>query len=132
MKSQFITGAEAAVDQLDWGTMKWFSRPQLTDCQHLVVIEVDLQPGYGHDFHKHPRQEEVIYVLEGSIEQWIEDKKQILHAGDSVFIGPDVVHASFNIFDAPAKLHVTLGPSIDDAGYELVDVHEEEPWSSLR
>ena len=132
MKSQFVTSAEAVVDQLDWGTMKWFSRPQLTGCGHLVVIEVEIQPGFGHDFHKHPQQEEVIYVLQGSIEQWIEGEKQILNAGDSVFLGADVVHASFNISDAPAKLHVTLGPSIGDEGYELVEVHEEAPWNSMR
>ena len=53
--------------------------------------------GEGHNFHKHPDQEEVIYVIEGSIEQWLEDKRQELNAGDSVFIPADVVHASFNI-----------------------------------
>lgn len=74
----------------------------------------------------------MIYVLQGSIEQWIEDKNQILNVGDAVFIGADVVHASFNISSEPAKLFVTLGPSVGDEGYQLVEVHEEAPWNTLR
>ncbi len=95
-------------------------------------MEVSLSPGYGHDFHKHPEQEEVIYVIAGSVEQWLEDKKQVLNAGDSVFIPADMVHASFNISDRPAKLLVTLSPSKGAEGYQLVDVYDQAPWNSLR
>jgi quercetin dioxygenase-like cupin family protein len=86
----------------------------------------------GHDFHKHPHQEEVIYVLEGEIEQWLDREKRILRPGDSVFIGPDVVHASFNVGERTAKMLAVLGPCIGSDGYELVDVADQEPWASLR
>ena len=129
---KFIQRSTATVDTLEWGTMKWFSRPSDTGAGHLVVIEVEIAPGFGHDFHKHPGQEELIYVLEGTIEQWLERQSQTLNAGDAVFIAEGVVHASFNVSDRPAKLHVTLGPSVGDAGYQLVDVAGQEPWSSLR
>jgi quercetin dioxygenase-like cupin family protein len=132
MKGKFITGLEAERDRLDWGTMGWFSRPATTSAKDLVVIEVDLQPGFGHNFHKHPHQEEVIYVVQGSVEQWVEQESQHLNAGDGVFIGADVVHASFNVSDAPAKLIAILGPCIGDEGYELVEVFDQEPWASLR
>lgn len=132
MKGKFITGKDAERDNPEWGEMKWFSRPTTTGASQLVVIEVELQPGTGHNFHKHPDQEEVIYVLEGQIEQWIEDKKQVLGVGDAVFIQKGIVHASFNIFDKRARMHVSLGPCIGEAGYELVDVAEQEPWKSMR
>ena len=89
-------------------------------------------PGYGHDFHKHPDQEEVIYVIEGSVEQWLEDKKQTLNAGDSVFIPADMVHASFNVSSQSAKLFVTLSPSKGAEGYQLIDVYDQAPWNTLR
>ncbi len=132
MKGKFITGAGAERDNPEWGEMKWFSRPTTTGASQLVVIEVELQPGTGHNFHKHPDQEEVIYVLEGQIEQWIEDKKQVLGVGDAVFIQKGIVHASFNIFGKRARMHVSLGPCIGQEGYELVDVANQEPWKSLR
>ena len=53
-----------------------------------------IRPAGGQDFHKYPDQEEVIYVLEGEIEQWVDREKRILRPGDSAFIGAGVVHAS--------------------------------------
>ena len=89
-------------------------------------------PGFGHNFHKHPDQEEVIYVIDGQIEQWLDKNNQLLGNGDSVFIGAGVVHASFNVSDRPARLLAILGPCVGEGGYELVEVFDQEPWKSLR
>ena len=93
MSGKFIPAAEADREQLDWGALAWLSRPATTGAKDLVVIEVSLSPGGGHNFHKHPEQEEVIYVIEGTVEQWLRDEKRTLSSGDSVFIPADVVHA---------------------------------------
>ncbi|MAJ75007.1 cupin [Candidatus Poribacteria bacterium] len=132
MSGKFITTEQMERDTLDWGVMGWVSRPSTTNTKDLVVIEVTLEPGGGHNFHKHPEQEEVIYVLEGKVEQWLKDEKQILGQGDSVFIPVDAVHASFNVFDQNAKLLAILGPSVGEEGYQLVEVYDQEPWSNLR
>lgn len=132
MSGKFITTEQMERDTLDWGVMGWVSRPSTTNTKDLVVIEVTLEPGGGHNFHKHPEQEEVIYVLEGKVEQWLGDKKQVLSQGDSVFIPSDAVHASFNVFDQNAKLLAILGPSVGEEGYQLVEVYDQEPWSNLR
>ena len=132
MNGKFITVSTMERDQMDWGVMGRASRPATTGARDLVVIEVTLETGQGHAFHKHPDQEEVIYVIDGTIEQWIGQEKQLLSSGDSAFIGADVVHASFNDSGSSAKLLAILGPSIGEEGYALVDVFEEEPWRSLR
>ena len=41
----------------------------------IVAIEATFLPGKCHDFHRHPGQEEVIYVIEGSIEQWVLERE---------------------------------------------------------
>ena len=132
MNGKFIASADVERDELDWGTIGWLSRPESTNAKDIVAMEVSLSPGYGHDFHKHPEQEEVIYVIEGSVEQWLEDKKQVLNAGDSVFIPADMVHASFNVSSQSAKLFVTLSPPKGEEGYQLIDVFDEAPWNTLR
>lgn len=132
MQGKFIAAADAERDRLDWGVMGWLSRPQTTGAQQLVVIEVTLEPGCGHNFHKHPAQEEVIYVVDGTVEQWIGQEKRVLHVGDGVFIGADVVHASFNVSSDNAKLIAILGPCVGAEGYQLVDVADESPWRDLR
>ncbi len=132
MSGKFILSNEAEREQLDWGTLGWLSRPPTTNAKVLTVIEVDLKSGFGHNFHKHPDQEEVIYVIEGKIEQWLDTEKSILEPGDSVFIGADIVHASFNIGDQPARLLAILGPCVGEGGYELEDVSDQVPWNTLR
>lgn len=132
MKGKFITAAEVEREQLDWGELGWITRPSITGGTDIVVIEVVLKPGKGHDFHKHPNQEEVITVISGEIEQWLETEKQILKPGDSIFIDADIVHASFNVGSEPAKLMVTLGPCDGPGGYVVDEVAGQAPWNGLR
>ncbi len=132
MSNSFITEKEREERVLDWGTLFRLSDPEVTNAKQLVVLEVNLSPGNGHDFHKHPRQEEVIYVIEGEIEQWVGTEKRMLGPGECAFIPADVVHASFNVGNAPAKLMAILSPCFGKEGYELVEVYHQGPWNSLR
>ena len=132
MKGKFITTEEVQREQLDWGVLGWIARPSITGSTDIVVMEVFFNPGKGHNFHKHPNQEETITVIEGEIEQWLEDEMRVMKPGDSVFIDADIVHASFNVSDQPAKLMVTLGPSDGEDGYAVDEVADQAPWNSLR
>ena len=132
MSGKFMLSSETPAEILDWGKLRWMSSPPATSAKDLTVIEVNITPGNGHDFHKHPDQEEVIYVISGKVEQWLDREKRVLGPGDSVFIGADVVHASFNVGDTDAKLIAILGPCVGPEGYELVDVASDAPWKDLR
>jgi quercetin dioxygenase-like cupin family protein len=132
MAGKFVTRATIEQTKLDWGDMAFISNPVTTGANKLTVMEVLLNPGGGHNFHKHPDQEEVIYVIEGKIEQWLESSRSELGPGEAVFIPADIVHASFNIGTTPAKLHVTLSPCVGESGYAVVDVADQAPWKTLR
>lgn len=132
MTGKFITSADAERTTLDYGTLTWLSRPQTTGSKNLVSMEAILSPGAGHFFHKHLEQDEVLYVIEGSIEEWLLEEKRVLNAGDSVFVPAGVVHASFVVSSSPAKVIVTLGPCSGPEGFDLVDVSGEAPWNALR
>lgn len=132
MSHTFITEKEREEKVLDWGTLFRLSDPEVTSSKQLVILEVNLAPGFGHDFHKHPRQEEAIYVIEGEIEQWVDEEKRMLGPGECAFIPEDVVHASFNVGNSPAKLMAILSPCFGEEGYELEEVYTESPWNTLR
>jgi quercetin dioxygenase-like cupin family protein len=127
----FKPGSSLTRDQHDWGVFAQVSGPR-DGLDGIVAIEATFLPGKCHDFHRHPGQEEVIYVIEGSIEQWVLDEKQVLSAGDSVAIPASAVHASFNEGSEPAKILAILSPAVGDDGYGVEDVAGEEPWASLR
>jgi quercetin dioxygenase-like cupin family protein len=132
MPGKFVIGKETAPEVLDWGELRWLSNPPVTGAKDLTVINVSLAPGKGHDFHKHPDQEEVIYVVAGKVEQWVDREKRILGPGDSAFLPADTVHASFNVGDSNANIVAILAPCVGAKGYEVVDVAGEEPWLGLR
>ena len=132
MIRKFISSTAVKREQLEWGSLAWFSSPAASNSKDLVVLEVNFSPTGGHNFHKHPNQEEVIYVIEGEIEQWVDQEKRLLRPGDSAFISAGVVHASFNVGGRNAKLLAILGPCVGSEGYELVDVAKQEPWATLR
>ncbi len=117
--------------QHDWGVFAQVSGPR-DGLAGIVTVEATFLPGKCHDFHRHPGQEEVIYVLDGTIEQWVEAERQILVAGDSVVIPASVVHATFNDGDAAAKIIAVLSPSVGEDGYGVEDVSGEQPWVELR
>lgn len=131
MIGKFIIASETKMDALDWGRIGWICGPKHTGAAQLTVLDADLIPGKGHDFHKHPHQEEVIFVVAGRIEQWIDKERRLLGAGDSAFIPPGVVHASFNVGDNEGKVIAIFGPCMGD-GFEMIDMAGEAPWKNLR
>lgn len=129
---KFSLSKDVVRDLHDGFEMGWHSRPETTNSSQLVVIEVNIESGSGHNFHYHPNQEEVIFVLEGKVEQWLDNRKMELTKGDSVFIPEAMVHATFNVSSTAAKVIAILSPSVGPEGYEVNEVHEKLPWSELR
>jgi quercetin dioxygenase-like cupin family protein len=60
-------------------------------------VRVDIDPGVAFGKHTHPG-EEIIYVLEGSLEYQIEGKPPVtLKAGDVLFIPAGTIHSARNV-----------------------------------
>ena len=130
--SRLVMGREVPTEDFEWGSAGMRCAPPGTGCGTFVVMDVRLDPGFFHAFHKHPDQDEMITVAAGRVTQYLEGESTVLGPGDSVYIDKDVVHGSYNDFDEPALLNVVLAPAVGDGGYVAVDVTSEEPWASLR
>jgi quercetin dioxygenase-like cupin family protein len=128
---RFVGEQQMQLEQSPWGPLEWLSRPGLTAAEHLNLIRVRIPPGKGHQFHKHPHQEEIIYVLEGEAEQWVERECRKLRPGDSAHIPANTVHGTYNYTDREVVVLAILSPAKID-GPPLVDVCEEEPWCSIK
>jgi len=128
---RFVTGTEMQVEPSPWGPHEWLSRPGLTDAEELLLVRVLMPAGRAHQFHRHPAMEEIIYVVSGTAEQWVDREKRILRAGDSAHIPRNVVHGTYNAGADTLVFLAILSPATSD-GPPLVDVHTEQPWASLR
>jgi quercetin dioxygenase-like cupin family protein len=82
-----------------------------------VQVRVDFDPGAAFPKHTHPG-EEIIYVLEGSLEYQIEGKPPMtLKAGDVLFIPAGTVHAAKNVGSGNAA---ELGTYVVEKGKPLL------------
>ena len=65
--------------------------------REVIQVRVELAPGVSFPKHTHPG-EEIIYILEGSLEYEVEDKPPVtLKAGQVLFIPAGTVHAARNV-----------------------------------
>lgn len=65
--------------------------------REVIQVRVELDPGVAFGRHRHPG-EELINVLEGSLEYEVEGKPPVtLRAGDVLFIPAGTVHAAKNV-----------------------------------
>lgn len=128
---RFVTSTDVEVEQLPWGPHEWLCRPGLTEARDLLLVRVRMPPGTGHAFHRHPAMEEIIYVVSGVAEQWVDRQSRRLEAGDIAHIPKDVVHGTYNAGDDTLVFLAILSPAHAE-GPALVDVSGDAPWSTLR
>jgi quercetin dioxygenase-like cupin family protein len=65
--------------------------------REAIQVRVDFDPGAAFGKHTHPG-EEIIYVIEGTLEYEVEGKPPVkLKAGDVLFIPAGTVHAAKNV-----------------------------------
>jgi quercetin dioxygenase-like cupin family protein len=128
---RFVTRKEMKVERLPWGPHDWLCRPDIVAAEKLLTVRVHMPKGKGHGYHKHPSMEEVIYVLEGKAEQWVDGEMQILKPGEIAHIPPNVVHATYNAGQKVLRFLAILSPA-RARGPALVDMTTDDAWSSRR
>ncbi|MBC7931763.1 MAG: cupin domain-containing protein [Rubrivivax sp.] len=65
--------------------------------REVVQVRVDIAPGVVAPKHSHPG-EEIVYVIEGSLEYQVEGKPPVtLKAGEVLFIPAGTIHAAKNV-----------------------------------
>ena len=132
MISSFRMQDDNTREAMYFGTLRWLSHPKSTAARQITAIDVVIVPGQGHAFHKHPDQEEILFVVAGKLEQWVESEKRMLGPGDAVFIPKGMVHASFNAGSDDLRMFVVFSPSIGEHGFTSVELSDQAPWSGLR
>jgi len=127
----FVTSGLARTTYAPWGKHVWLSDPALTGTGSLLLVRVHMPPGKGHQFHAHPELDEIIYVVNGTAEQWVDREKRRLRAGEVAYIPKGVVHATHNRTKRPLTFLAILSPAAS-VGPAVVDHFTEEPWRSLK
>jgi quercetin dioxygenase-like cupin family protein len=86
--------------------------------REALQIRVDFARGASFPRHTHPG-EEIIYVLQGTLEYEVAGKPVRLKAGEVLFVPSGIVHAARNVGDGPAA---ELGTYIVEKGKPLTEI----------
>ncbi len=114
-----------------WATVEWLSNKKLVGAEELLLVRATIDAGKSHPFHRHPTREEIIYVISGQAEQWVENEYRILKAGEMALIPQNAVHGTYNPFDEDVTFLAILSP-LNGGEPNIVDVSTESPWTTLR
>ncbi len=128
---RFVTSAEQVEHRSPWALEEWLCRSDVVPNKDLLLVRVNMAPGFAHAFHTHPTREEIIYVLSGRAEQWVGQERRVLGPGEMALIQKGEVHGTYNTFADPLVFLAILAPA-GAAEPALVDVSQQEPWVSLR
>jgi mannose-6-phosphate isomerase-like protein (cupin superfamily) len=82
---------------------------------HFAIGNVTLDPCGGQVPWHNQEQEEVYFVIEGTGEMCLGDQRQVITAGQAVYIPPGVFHQMTNIGDVPLRMVYCYGPAGDVA-----------------
>ena len=128
---RFVTPAQARVHYAPWGKHVWLSEPALTGTTSLTLIRVNMPRGTGHQFHVHPELDEIIYVVDGVAEQWVDRDRRRLRKGEIAYIPKGVVHATYNSTKRPLTFLAILSPAASK-GPAVIDYSNKDPWRTLK
>jgi quercetin dioxygenase-like cupin family protein len=128
---RIVPFAEAELEQLPGKTHYWHCKPGMVADTNLLFVRAQLPPGEAHPFHYHPHMEEILYILSGTAEQWIQREKRIMRPGDSIYLPVGMVHGTYNAGPDPLDFLAILSPAKTPAP-PTIEVAQQEPWRSLR
>ena len=83
--------------------------------QCFAIGNVTLDPHGGQVPWHNQEQEEVYFVLEGTGEMCLGDERQVVTAGQAVYIPSGVFHQMTNLGDSPLRMLYCYGPAGDVA-----------------
>lgn len=101
--------AEAETRAFEWGRLEWFASGKMGNSAAMTVGRCTLHPGCENPRHVHPNCEEVMHLLSGSIEHYIEGLGWFpMNAGDTVTIAAGRPHHARNRGDENAVLFLAF------------------------
>lgn len=117
MASSVVREDEREYMPVEWGKTKNLFGPENVGAKYLKINITEYAPGTEHKLHRHPDQEEVIFVLEGKGITRTDAGDQPIRAGSFVFVPADTDHATINVLkDKPMKAVIIKSPPWEGKG----------------
>jgi quercetin dioxygenase-like cupin family protein len=103
IERQMRRAAGSRAEPTAWGSVHWLVRADDPPGAEQTLAVATWLPGLGNAEHTHPNCEEIVYVLEGSIDHTLGEQLARLEAGDVIVVPRDVPHRLVNNGTTPVR-----------------------------
>jgi quercetin dioxygenase-like cupin family protein len=110
--------ADITPDVADFGELCWHINGTTAPGTGMTMGEVTISVGHANPLHRHDNCEELLYLIEGTLEHRIGDEWFTLGPGDAISVPVGVVHQGRNVGDGPARMVVAYNSP--DRHFEVV------------
>lgn len=117
LNAELRKAEQHAVITEDWGSLSWLASKKIGNAEGLVLGRAKIKPGKTNPRHRHPKAEEVLYVLKGSIKHTLGERTIVMNAGDTITIAPGVFHNASCISEEEADTIIVYSEGV--RGFEL-------------
>jgi quercetin dioxygenase-like cupin family protein len=114
---QIIDHASQAKEEWRPGVVTRMQVSALTGSVQLCVFQQWCEPGRGAPTHLHA-VEEILTVLDGRAEIWVEDERATLTAGQSMLVPAGRKHGFRNVGTGTLHVQATLAAPIFEASFD--------------
>ena len=116
VKHLFRTATDVDAFGFDWGQLSVVLGPKVNGAQKFSAAVVTVLPGKGHTRHNHPGAEEIIFIIEGTGSQMVEDEAgqphtEQVHPGACIFIPESRFHSTLNTGADEMTIFVVYSPT---------------------
>ena len=87
-----ISMEDGILETFPWGEIRWIWSSKIDENAEQTLGHVVIHPGEKNTFHAHPNCEELLYVLKGECDHWVDDEKYHLKQGQVISIPRDSEH----------------------------------------
>lgn len=100
---------EVPSENYAWGALHWLTSAATNGARELTLGHTTVAPGGRNPLHRHPNCEEVLYVLAGEIEHFVEGTPRLrMKAGEAILIPRNLKHQAINVGTTQAELLVAF------------------------
>ena len=100
--------ADHETEDTPWGRLVWMVSGKQGNSETMTVGRCYIAPGQENPRHYHPNCDEILHVLEGTIEHTFDDETVPMSAGDTISIPSGVLHNARNVGDSEAVFVITF------------------------
>lgn len=121
--SYIVNENEVEAKELPGRSLRWLYTPEMNQAKGLTFNVVIIKPGNTvKPAHSHPNNEELIYIVSGSGEVYIDGKVSKVETGSAVLFSPGSIHMLRNSGKTDMKVACFFTPPATLKEYSF---HEE-------